>query len=247
MAPRIGHAIIELDACASTNDEADRRAREGAEHGTVVIARRQTAGRGRAGRSWFSDDGDNLYLSCVLRPPLAPASVPPITLAAGVAVCDAVNSIGCRASLKWPNDVQVDGYKVAGILTEMSTLGNDLEFVILGIGVNVNGRRFPPELARIATSLRLALGDRAVDAARFRGALLDRLDLWIGRFVAGGVSAIAPAWEARSHMIGAAVAIAGDPEVRGRAVGLDVDGALVVELAGGGRRRVVAGDVAVLR
>jgi len=243
----IGPRRIELARCGSTNDEAARLARQGAEHGTVVLADAQSACRGRLARQWHSPPGENLYLSCLLRPELAPPAVPPITLAAGVGVCEAVNSLGVSASLKWPNDVLVGGRKLAGILTEMSTQGTGVEHAIVGIGVNLNTTEFPPELTDIATSLRIQLGGQPVDRPVFTDALLRALEGWFDRFLTGGVPAIASAWTERAEVGARAVrATAEGAVIEGRAVGLDADGALLVEEASGRVHRVVAGDVELL-
>ena len=114
----LGGERVELDICDSTNDEALALARRGARHGTIVVARAQRAGRGRDGRSWASPPGMGLYFSAVLRPQLALAQVPPLTLAIGIAVVDAARSCGAPAQLKWPNDVLVHARKLAGVLVE---------------------------------------------------------------------------------------------------------------------------------
>jgi BirA family biotin operon repressor/biotin-[acetyl-CoA-carboxylase] ligase len=243
----LGAARHDHDVVGSTNDEAVALARAGAVHGTVVTARAQTAGRGRGGHRWFSPPADNLYLSCVLRPALAPARVPPVTLAAGVALVDAVNALGLCASLKWPNDLLVHGRKVAGILTEMSTRERAVEHVVLGIGVNINGVDFPAELEKTASSLRLALGDRRVDRERFLVLLLGRLEPWLDKFFAGGVAAIGDAWRDRADFAGRRVrADLGDRVIEGLACGIDDDGVLAVRDDRGRRHRILAGDVVVL-
>ena len=239
----LGSTRHDLDSCGSTNDEAERLARDGAPHGTIVTAARQTAGRGRADHDWYSPDADNLYVSCVLRPSLVPASVPPITLAAGIGVCDAVNSWGAHASLRWPNDVFAMGRKIAGILTEMSSRGQTVEHVILGVGVNVNGTEFPPDLADTATSLRTALGGRRVDRASFTDALLMRLERWLDRFFHGGIAAISGPWTERALLAGRRIRT---EAATGIARGLDRDGALLVQDDRGKLHRVVAGDVVLL-
>ena len=242
----LGAVRFNLESCASTNDEAERLASEGQPHGTVVTARRQTAGRGRGDHTWYSPDADNLYLSCVLRPELPPPGVPAITLAAGIGVCDAVNTYGCRASIKWPNDVLVHGRKLAGILAEMSTRGDRVDHVILGIGVNLNGTNFPPELRDTAIALRTAVGDRRVDPSFFADVLLRRLERWLDRFFAGGVDAIAPAWTERALLSGRLAVTRDGHTCVGRPRGIDADGALLLEDERGRRHRVVAGDVAVV-
>lgn len=236
----LGRERVHLPACGSTNDEAARLAAAGAAHGTVVTAGAQGAGRGRQGRPWHSPPGENLYLSCVLRPALAPERAPAITLAAGLGVVDAVRWAGARPTLKWPNDVLVDGRKLAGILTEMSTRGGHVQHIVTGIGVNIDTREFPPDLARSATSLRLLGAPVAQD--RFLARLLEDLERWFDRFFAGGVDALAGAWSACADRSWVR-ATSGGRELEGRVVGLDRDGCLLIEDLGGARHRVVAGDV----
>ena len=236
----LGRERVHLAACASTNDEAARLASGGAAHGTVVTADAQHAGRGRMGRSWHSPPGENLYLSCVLRPPLQPGRAAAVTLATGLGVWDAVRETGVQPALKWPNDVRVDGRKIAGILTEMSTRGSRLQHLVAGIGVNLQTRDFPPHLAAAATSLRL-LGV-AVDRERFVARLLASLEPWLERFFAGGVPAIADAWLARAELSRVRGSVAGR-FIEGRAVGLDPDGCLVVEDEAGMRHAIRSGEV----
>jgi BirA family transcriptional regulator, biotin operon repressor / biotin---[acetyl-CoA-carboxylase] ligase len=212
-----------------------------------VVAAAQRRGRGRLGRTWYSPPGDNLYISCVLRPPLAPVAVPPVTLAAGVAVAEAVVDFGVRAAVKWPNDVVVAGRKLAGILTEMTTRGGSLEFLVLGIGINLATRAFPPELAAIATSLALESGT-VVPAAEFRARLLPALEIWLDRFFAGGVPAVAPAWTERSGMLDSRVRVIAEGRTfEGIAKGLAGDGSLDVLDDRGHHVKVVAGDVIVVQ
>lgn len=239
----IGIPLRRLERCDSTNDEAAAWARDPADpapHGAAVVAVAQQAGRGRQGRAWHSPAG-NLYMSVLLRPPLAPAKVPPLTLCAGLAVAEAVNDAGAPASIKWPNDVLVDGKKIAGVLTEMSTRGAELEYVVVGIGLNVGERAFPPELA--ATSLALATG-RELEVDRVREAVCAGLEMWLERYLAGGVPALAGAFSAHSALAGRPVRARVDGAlVEGRAVGLRDDGALLLEDAAGCRHAVVAGEV----
>jgi BirA family transcriptional regulator, biotin operon repressor / biotin---[acetyl-CoA-carboxylase] ligase len=242
----LGAELIELAACDSTNDEAAARAAAGAPHGAVVTAAEQRRGRGRLGRSWYSPPGENLYLSCVLRPDRRPAALPPITLAAGVAVAEVVAGFGVRPSVKWPNDVVVAGSKLAGILTEMSTRGERLDFLVLGIGVNLGSRSFPPELAGAATSIALETG-RAVSPAEFRARLLPGLESWLDRFFRGGLAEVGPAWTQWSGMAGARVRVsAGGRAIEGTALGIGEDGSLDVRDDTGHHVSVTAGDVVLL-
>lgn len=147
----------------STNDEAIRRANEGGEEGEVFIADRQTAGRGRMGRSWESPAGKNLYLSILLKPSLAPDKIPPITLVAGAAVRETLISLvpdkaGEQLKIKPPNDVYWDNKKIAGILAESAVKGGKVAWVVCGIGINLNAdpSDFSPDVRQTATSFKIA-------------------------------------------------------------------------------------------
>lgn len=243
-APRwLGGTRFALDVCGSTNDEAARLARAGASHGTVVVARAQTAGRGRDGRPWASPTDSGLYVSIVVRPPLPLASVPPMTLAIGVGVCDAVRPLVPSARLKWPNDLLVGDRKLAGVLVESQSQGGKLDAVIVGIGINLQGP-FAPELAGIATSL---ADEMMPGAAITPGELLDavcvHVEQWIDRYVAGGMEAIAPAWQARM----APNLVARTQAATGMMVGIDHDGALLVRDGRGVVHRALAGEVEIMR
>ncbi|HWN72126.1 MAG TPA: biotin--[acetyl-CoA-carboxylase] ligase, partial [Haliangium sp.] len=225
MSSWLGCERVHLPVCGSTNDEAQRLAAAGAVHGTVVTADQQHAGRGRQGRAWHSPPGENLYLSCILRPALAPAAATAITLAAGLGVADAVQRAGAPAALKWPNDVLVHGRKLSGILTEMSTRGERVQHLVVGIGVNLESRSFPPEIGDRATSL--ALLGVAVERQRFVDRLLSELETWFDRFFAGGVAALADAWLARADRSRVRATSQGRL-VEGSIVGLDADGCLLI-------------------
>ena len=242
--------VVWRDSVDSTQRLARERARAGAPEGTIVIAESQSAGRGRLGRQWHSPAGVNLYCTVVLRPPRPPSVVPQIGLVAGVAVADAVrDTIGRAAEVKWPNDVLIAGRKVAGILTEMEGEAERVTFVLVGIGVNVNldPAALPPALAEQATSL-CAVTGAAVDRAAFTARLLAALEARYGQFLAGGFAAIRPAFEATALLTGRAVRVSGsDTTVEGRVVGVDDEGALVLERDCGGTTRVVAGEVTLRR
>jgi BirA family biotin operon repressor/biotin-[acetyl-CoA-carboxylase] ligase len=229
----------------STQRVARDLARAGAAEGTTVVAEAQTAGRGRLGRTWHSPPGVNVYVSVVLRPPVAPALVPQLALVAGLAVADAVAATGLEPAIKWPNDVLVGGRKVAGVLTEMEAEVERVGHAVVGIGVNVNGTAFPPDLREKATSLRIAAG-RPVDRAAFTGRLLAALESRYATWLAGGFAALRDGWERRASLTGRAVRIAApDGEVAGRVRGIGADGALEVVRADGALARIVAGEVTV--
>jgi len=238
-----------LDTTDSTNRVAFELAREGALHGTAVIAEAQSSGRGRLGRSFFSPAYLNLYTSIVLRPELTTADAPTLIPAAAIAVAEAVaesvDDPGAVA-IKWPNDVLLDGLKTSGILMEMSAEATRVGFAILGIGVNLNVERehFPDEFRELATSLRSHTGrptDRIAFVTRFYGALEQVLDA----HARGGFPALRPRYEARFAMRGRRVRVLelDGAELHGIASGIGDDGALEVTRDDGRRVRVVAGDV----
>ena len=236
----LGCHTIELAECGSTNDEAARLARAGARHGTVVVADAQKAGRGRDGRVWSSPPG-GLYMSAVLRPPLPLGDVPPMTLASGIGVCDAARRAGAAAVLKWPNDVLVDGSKLAGVLVEAQSQGNRLDSVIVGVGVNLTNE-VPPG----AISLAEASG-HSIDRAAFVASLLAAIERWVDRYVASGLEAIIPTCQDRLAIgLSARATVDGAPLV-GAVAGLDLDGALLLRDDDGVLHRVRSGDVEVLR
>lgn len=240
----IGCSIRRFERCASTSDEAANWARDKydpAPHGGVILADSQTGGRGRLGRQWHSPPGQNLYFSCVLRPELPIHKVPPITLCAGLAVCEIVNSLGVAASIKWPNDVLVGGRKLAGVLTEMSTQAQKLEAVIVGVGINVNSIEFPPELS--ATSLRLESGAEH-DRALLLGNVLRSMDHWVERYCSEGVAGLAQAFAEHSMLRGKEVrARVSGVLIVGRVASLGEDGSLEIIDAAGTVHRVIAGEV----
>jgi BirA family biotin operon repressor/biotin-[acetyl-CoA-carboxylase] ligase len=238
----MGCQRIDLEVCASTNDEAARYARAGASHGTIVIAERQEAGRGREGRAWASPSG-GLYLSAIMRPPLPLADVPPITLAIGIAVCDAARAFGAAAALKWPNDVLIGERKLAGVLVETQSQGGKLDSVIVGIGVNLA----PLRVAGVPESVATRAIALEVDRERFLGELLAQVERWVDRYVACGLDSIIPAWQQRMAPGLAARAMI-DGEARcGELAGIDHDGALLLRDDAGTVHRVRSGDVEVIR
>ncbi|MGH7279526.1 MAG: biotin--[acetyl-CoA-carboxylase] ligase, partial [Candidatus Rokuibacteriota bacterium] len=210
---------------------------EGAADGTTVTAVSQSGGRGRRGRGWHDEPGASLLVSVVLRPQLAVARWPTLSLVAAVAVAETLRR-GCAldACLKWPNDVRVGGRKIAGILLESRVTVPPA--LVVGVGVNLGQRRFPPDLAGRATSVFLERGHAPVPADVL-DALLDELDAWRGRLERDGFAPVRARWKALAETLGTEVDVDG---VRGVAVDLDLDGALIVE-ARGRRHRVVAGEV----
>ncbi len=244
----IGRTIHFRDVVPSTNALAYSLAQEGAYHGEVAIAEQQTHGKGRRGRNWVSPHGRNLYFSAILRPDLPPQRAPELTLVAAVAVAETLREAGADASIKWPNDLQIGGKKVAGILTELFAEPDHVHFVVLGVGVNLNIRasEFPPEVAGIATSLMEARG-RRVPRALFAAAVFTRLEDWLDAHQDRGFALVREAWKSLSNTLGQEVLVKTERrEFTGVAEDIDENGALLVRTAGG-LEKVVAGDVEQLR
>jgi BirA family biotin operon repressor/biotin-[acetyl-CoA-carboxylase] ligase len=229
--------IVRLVVVGSTQAVAFELAEGGAADRTVVVAETQTAGRGRQGRRWHDERGDSLLVSIVVRPRLEVRDLPKLSFAAAVAVAEAIGAVtGLQARLKWPNDVLVDGRKVAGILLESRTITEPL--VVVGIGINLRQRSFPGALAATATSVHLE-GGRAVEREAMLQAVLEAFDPWRARLEGEGFAPLRARWLALADTIGRAVTVG---EHAGVAVDLDGDGALVLREARG-TRLVVAGEL----
>jgi BirA family biotin operon repressor/biotin-[acetyl-CoA-carboxylase] ligase len=245
-AKRLGIRFHYFTEISSTNSHARELAEKGAAEGEVVLAESQTHGRGRLGRRWESPPLANLYLSVILRPKLAPVHAPQITLMAAVALAETVGSfIPQKATIKWPNDILVNGKKLAGILTEAACVPERVEYVILGIGVNVNYPidSMPQELRHRATSL-LDLTRIEVNRESFLRRLIQDLDRCYGDLEQSGFEPLAPRWEAHFGLRGQRVRVELiDQVVVGRARGIAQDGALLVQGDDGTLQKVIAGDV----
>ncbi len=246
---RIGGLLRYHETADSTNRLAAELAREGAPEGTVVLADRQTAGRGRLQRIWQSPPGCNLYLSLILRPAVDPSDLAQITLLTGVAVADAIAAV-CPdgVGIKWPNDILIRGRKVCGILTEMRTF-EGRRVLIVGIGLNVNIRRndFDPDHRDTATSLREETGrDHSREDLVF--SLCERFERWYETYLREGFSPIREGWLTRSRMAGKPVRILFGKEIlEGTMAGIDRDGALLLGDERGEVRRILAGDATILK
>lgn len=243
----------------STMDRAAELAAGGAPEGTVVVADAQSAGRGRLGRGWLARPGTSLLVTVVLRPRLAPGQAWMAVAAAGVALVDATRALLAAAGgassaqavgLKWPNDLLVDGRKAAGLLAEARSDGLRLDWVLLGMGVNVaqGADDLPAELAGRATSLRLAAGG-PVDRVALLGAWAERFAAGYRSLAAGEVEPTRAAYRERLDTVGRRVRaeLVGGEVVDGVAVGLGASGALLVRTAAGSEVEVASGDVEHLR
>ncbi len=233
----------------STNDVLRERARAGAPEGTALIAEAQSAGRGREGRSWLSPPG-NLFLSVLLRPALEPEALSALPLLAGVAVAEASASFGVTARLKWPNDVMVGERKLGGVLIEAAFSGTCVDFVVVGIGLNLTAQagKITEELRDVATSLRAETG-RSVAALEAARAILSRLGVWYDRLAGEGAASVLGAWRSASvPWWGERVeVISSGTRVEGTARGIDESGALLLLKDDGVTLRVLCGDARAVR
>jgi BirA family biotin operon repressor/biotin-[acetyl-CoA-carboxylase] ligase len=233
----------------STNRVALELGHAGELEGTAVLAEEQTAGRGRAGRSWVSERAAGIYVTLLLRPRLAPVQAPLLTMMAGLSVHAAVEAVtGLNVDLKWPNDLLIGGKKAGGILTEMHAEPSQVRFVIVGIGLNVNQENFPGELAHIATSLRMETG-KPQSRMELLVRLLREFEGDYNRFLREGVPGVVERFETvSSYARGKRVRVSnGSESYVGTTAGLGPEGLLQVEREDGRLMTVIAGDVAEAR
>lgn len=238
--PRLGRPLMYQVVTGSTNDDALLAARSGAPHGSLFVADEQTAGRGRRGNAWLAAPGESLLFSVLLRPELELGQVSALTLAVGLALRDAVAPlIAASAQLKWPNDLYVDGKKLAGVLVESQLQGERLQAVVVGVGLNVASREFPEEIAARATSLAL-LGATRLEREALLQAILDALALRLAAYQTAGVAGILAELNAADALRGQRVRVDGRSGV-GR--GLDAQGRLLLEDDGGQTHAILSGTV----
>src|SRR3972149_11184789 len=250
----IGKDISFYKDTGSTNDAARAFAIKGAREGFAVVADSQTKGKGRLGRSWESPAGVNIYTSIVLRPSIMPLFAPQLTLVSAVAVAETIsrflnNGSGYKPepTVKWPNDILINGKKAAGILTEMSSEMDRVNFVVIGIGVNVNmsKKMLPEELRPIATSLREETG-KEISRTDFIRTLYLSIEKWYKLYLKNGFEPIREAWNSYFKMAGKVVKVQQmDKVVEGIAIGLDNDGMLLLREKNGNIARIISGDVTI--
>ncbi len=251
----VGRNVEYFDILDSTNNFAKRLAVEGCAEGTTVVAGQQTAGRGRLGRGWESPANKGIYITVVLRPPMAPQETQILTLAAAVAVAKGISTAsGIPTGIKWPNDLVIGGRKVCGILAEMSSEAESVNYIVLGIGINYSQgvKEFPEELRNKAISLRMASEDakagKSKDISRLAliRSVLCELDECYQLVLNGLHDEILDMWKEHSVTIGREVCFTiRDVEYYGTAVGITEDGKLSVDCSDGVRRDLLSGEVSV--
>ncbi|MEM3618059.1 MAG: biotin--[acetyl-CoA-carboxylase] ligase [Candidatus Bathyarchaeia archaeon] len=242
----VGKYIFFAHEVGSTNDWAKELAELGAPEGTVAVAETQTAGRGRLGRKWLSPKG-GLWFSIILKPKLKPPETVKLVFLAGLAVAETIRELyGLKAETKWPNDVLVNGKKVCGILSEMKTVDEKVDYAIIGIGVNADinvEKEFPKELSETATSIQKALGRKIALEELFK-ALLEKMDNFYQIFLKEGFTPILNRWKGFASFLGCRVEVYSDGEkFEGIASDVDGDGALILRLENGSVKRVFVGDL----
>ena len=245
----IGRRIRAYRSVKSTNDIAAQMAQGGEPEGTIVTAETQTRGRGRLGRVWHSPPGCGIYVSIILRPSFKPELAPGLAIMTALALAEAMtNFTEHDVKVKWPNDILIGGRKAAGILTELSAEKSKVEYVVVGVGINVNHRSedFPPELQKIATSLRIANRRKASRISLLKK-FLANFEKEYRRYQKGQLAASRKRVLRFSSLLGENVELRfGNKTVSGRVVDIDVTGALIIE-KDSVRRPVTSGEVSVVK
>ena len=229
----------------STNLWIKRLAKEGASEGTLALAEFQSAGRGRLGRSWEVPEGTSVMMSILLRPKFEPQYAPTLTLVMGMAVAKAVKNLGFDVSIKWPNDVVVSHKKICGILTEMGVRDGKIDYAVIGVGINVNIKEFPEEMADKATSLYLESG-KEFDRSQIPGLVMEAFEEYYEKFAATcDLSGLKEEYESILANYNQPVRVLAKEPYEGVARGITDGGELLVEKTDGMIVAVSAGEVSV--
>ena len=229
----------------STNLWIKRLAKEGASEGTLALAEFQSAGRGRLGRSWEVPEGTSVMMIILLRPKFEPQYAPTLTLVMGMAVAKAVKNLGFDVSIKWPNDVVVSHKKICGILTEMGVRDGKIDYAVIGVGINVNIKEFPEEMADKATSLYLESG-REFDRSQIPGLVMEAFEKYYEKFAATcDLSGLKEEYESILANYNQPVRVLAKEPYEGVARGITDGGELLVEKTDGTIVAVSAGEVSV--
>ncbi|MFD1955699.1 biotin--[acetyl-CoA-carboxylase] ligase [Paenibacillus thailandensis] len=243
---RFGRTLRLLDEVDSTQNVARKLAEDGAPEGTLVVAELQTQGKGRMGRSWISPYGKGIWMSMVLRPQVPIHFAPQLTLLTAVALCRSLMRVtGLTIGIKWPNDLQIEGKKISGILLESTAEDERLRYVIAGVGISANLEEddYTPEVSDKATSLRIAAG-KPFDRTQIIADFMLEWEQLFNVYQSGGFDAIIPLWEALSVSLHKpAVLLTPQGVIEGTPVGLDASGAIIVEKASGERAVVFSADM----
>lgn len=242
-----GREILYLDEVDSTNTAAKKAAENGAVHGTLVVSERQTGGKGRRGRAWDSPRGTGIFMTLILRPNMAPVHASMLTLVAALAVADGIRECtGAESLIKWPNDIVMSGKKICGILTEMSADPDCINYVAVGIGINVNMEEFPEEIRGVAASIFTETGKKTKRSLLI-SAVMAAFERYYEVFMkTTDMSRLLEDYNGKLANCGRTVRVL-DPagEYSGTAIGIDREGELLVEMEDTTVRRVLSGEVSV--
>lgn len=239
----IGHSVEVLESVDSTNDYAKKKAKELVD-GSVIISLEQVKGKGRRGRSFHSGKGDGIYLSIILKPGFEPTKAPFITSIAGAALVNTFNKFNIQTKVKWPNDVLINGKKVAGILTEMSADMEFIEYIVLGVGINVSGLEFPNELKNIATSLKLEGYD--VKKLSIIWQFIYEFELLYNLYLNENTSEVVNILRNNSSVIGKQINVHYMNEVESAiAVDINNQGALIIKTQEGEVKELSSGEISI--
>ncbi|MBS2969382.1 biotin--[acetyl-CoA-carboxylase] ligase [Metabacillus sp. KIGAM252] len=242
----IGQAVHYEKSVPSTQKIAHQLAGEGASEGTIVIADEQTEGRGRLARVWHSPINTGIWMSCILKPKIPLSQTPQLTLLTAVAIVQAIEeTTGIQPSIKWPNDILINGKKAVGILTELQAEADSVHSVIIGMGINVNQQDtdFPEALKRIATSLKLEAG---IDISRTAliQAILYNLEQLYKTYLAAGFRPVKLLWESYAVSLGREIiARTLQGTIYGKALGINDEGVLLLETADGAVEKIYSADI----
>jgi BirA family transcriptional regulator, biotin operon repressor / biotin---[acetyl-CoA-carboxylase] ligase len=239
----LGRCLFSYSIIGSTNETARMLAESGAPEGALLVAEEQSNGRGRFANTWFSPAGGGIWASLILRPKISPAQVGCLGMLTALSICLAVEELtGLEPRIKWPNDLLIDGRKIAGILCEGGIKGPVLRHVIVGFGVNVNIREFPPALEGRATSLLLAGGGTEISRIELMQLILEKLEEGYFKLHTDGFASFLPRVQVRNYLRDRPVRIEVQEgrQVAGLVRGIDENGALLIETAGSGRLTTVS-------
>ena len=247
----LGKEVISYKKVDSTNDVAYELAEKGVKEGTCILAEEQAKGKGRHGRNWVSPSEGGIYMSCVLRPRITPNEIPRITLLAAVAVAQGIReAASLEALIKWPNDIMINGKKLCGILTEMKAQQDSVDFVVVGIGINVSThiRHLPKGASSIKEELQRRGVKLEVSRIELTKKILEKLDEYYILLNKKGFDPIIDLWKDMTAMLGSRVKVTLQNRSFGaQAHDIDPDGALVVRLDSGVLEKISSGDVVIIR
>lgn len=238
----LGKKIHYFESAASTMDLAIQLGMQGEPEGTLVIAETQTKGRGRLGRSWLSPKHKGIYLSLILKPKILPAQSPVVTLLVSISICEAIKEVtGLDAKIKWPNDIFIQNKKLGGILTELNAEMDEIHFMVIGIGLNVNNDK--NSLLPSATSLK-ELKKEQISRVSLTQEMLRRIEKDYLSFQKQGSLPVVNKWRNYNITLGRRVKIACQREhLEGQAVDIDTDGGLLIRDDSGLIRKIMTGDI----